>query len=134
MRMMTARMIAQTRRIRSDEAGQAKASGLGEDGREPTVPGGLALPYNDNARGSDAQDDATGASRTDRSARMQDRDDAGLPAPSPSEASSPPSQSRRRGPLVTRWIGVAAQRRQARDRADRLRDRGVRDGSASSDD
>jgi hypothetical protein len=130
MRMMTARMIAQTRRIRSDEAGQAKASGLGEDGREPTVPGGLALPYNDNARGSDA----AGASRTDRSVRMQDRDDADLPAPSPSEAASPPSQSRRRGPLVTRWIGFAAQRRQARDRADRLRDRRVRDGSASSDD
>ena len=131
MRMMTARMIAQTGRARSDEVGSADTSdGFGGDEREPTVPGGLALPYNDNARGSDA----VGASRTDRSARMQDRDAAVPPAPSPSETSRPPSQSRRRGPLVTRWIGFAAQRRQARERADRLRDRGTRDGSSSSDD
>lgn len=39
---------------------------------------------------------------------------------------------RRRGPLVTRWIGFSAQRRRARERSDRLQDRHHDAGGARS--
>ena len=39
---------------------------------------------------------------------------------------------RRRGPLVTRWIGFSAQRRRARERSNRLQDRHHESGGARS--
>jgi hypothetical protein len=39
---------------------------------------------------------------------------------------------RRRGPLVTRWIGFSAQRRRARERSNRLEDRHHEAGGARS--
>ncbi|MCK2053841.1 hypothetical protein J7U37_06825 [Methylobacterium sp. 37f] len=53
----------------------------------------------------DARSDAPG--RDDASATFTGREDA-------------PQALRRRGPLVTRWIGFSAQRRRARERTNRL--------------
>lgn len=62
-------------------------------------------PDMDMTSADDARSDAPG--RDDASATFTGREDA-------------PQALRRRGPLVTRWIGFSAQRRRARERTNRL--------------
>ena len=112
-------MTADIRKIRSGDfdAADAPADARETEGR-PVVLTRLALPFNDNAREAQARGLAQSqdADSADGESFTRDR-------PAPTEGLSASPRIRRRGPLVTRWIGFAAERRRAQARVNRMRAR-----------
>lgn len=112
-------MTAETRKIRpyddvaADEPSDTRE--FGRSGRDagPAALAGAASPFNDNAR-------ETSAISQPRDEAFDDEEDRAFSADASVQN---PAPARRRGPLVTRWIGFAAQRRRAQARVSRMRDR-----------
>lgn len=121
---MVGRMTAETRKIRPyDVAAAAEPSDTREFGTSgldagPAALAGAASPFNDNARETSAISQPPDEAFDDE----EDEEDLAFSADASVQN---PAPARRRGPLVTRWIGFAAQRRRAQARVSRMRDRQV---------
>lgn len=108
-------MTAKIRKIRSyDLEPTDEASAIREADTGTVMLNRLAMPFNDNAR--ESRDAETSALTIDMSSNEAD-----APAESRGTMANTSKPARRRGPLVTRWIGYAAHRRQAQARANRVR-------------
>ena len=110
-------MTAETRKIRLyDVVADDEATDMGKTDTGSASLGGAATPFNDNARGISARP----------LPQEGESDGDGFTASAP-EGTGPAADGsvhvRRRGPLVTRWIGFAAQRQRAQARVSRMRDR-----------
>lgn len=122
-------MTAKTRSLRSDDLGQADgAADIREGARRQPALVGPARPYNDNTRADDVRTNDphtnhTWESRADRPAAVPFAKSGETSYRAAPEAVGSSPSALRRGPLVTRWIGFAAKRRQAQARADRMSDR-----------
>jgi hypothetical protein len=101
-------MTVDTRKSRSRDLGSAdEPIPFRARDAEPTPRDDAGMPFNDNVRESLAR-------RLPVPDADETIDDTADYSDTADEAASPAPRVRRRGPLVTRWIGFAAQRRRAR--------------------
>ncbi|KQP38574.1 hypothetical protein ASF49_06245 [Methylobacterium sp. Leaf104] len=131
-------MTADIRKIRSPRVPPGDAASdrpdVQADGR-PVVLSRIVLPANGNTQASRGRlTVVTEKTHPEAFGHDESADEARLEgeAAEPGESGSTGPVVRRRGPLVTRWIGFSAQRRRARERSNQLRDRHHGAGEARS--